>query len=147
MPRTAGFVYFDTSVVVKRHVHESGSGLARSLLRRCRAVSSAIMPLEVMSTLARKRTSGEVTAQAFETIASRMRVERDHWSLMEISGDILASAEDLVRRTPLRALDAIHVASALAFRAGAGRQIRFGTADARQRNAAEAAGLEVVWVS
>jgi uncharacterized protein len=147
MPRRSGFVYFDTSVVVKRHVRESGSGLARSLLRRHRAVSSAIMPLEVMSALARKRATGEVTVQAFETIASRMSAERDHWSLIEVNADVLASAEDLVRRTSLRTLDAVHVASALAFRAGAGRQIPFGTADARQRDGAEAAGLEVLWIS
>jgi predicted nucleic acid-binding protein len=147
MPRRSGFVYFDTSVVVKRIVRESGSEMARSLLRRHRAVSSAVMPVEVISALARKRKTGEMTAQTFETIASRMRAERDYWSLIEVNADVLASAEDLVQRTPLRTLDAVHVASALAFRAGAGRQIPFGTADARQRDAAEAAGLEVLWIS
>ena len=146
MRRPPSVSYFDTSVVVKRHLHESGSALARTLLRRHRAVSSAVMPVEAMSALTRKRTSGEVTARAFETIASRMRAERAHWSLVEVSAEVLTSAEDLVRRTPLRTLDAIHVASALVVRAAAGTPITFGTADARQRDAAEAAGLDVLWV-
>lgn len=91
------WAYFDTSVLVKRYVRERGTARARSLLRRYRFLSSAVVPLEV-------------------------------------------------KRMSLRTLDAVHVASALAFETASGIRIPFVTADGRQRDAAGQVALNVVWV-
>ncbi len=48
---------------------------------------------------------------------------------------VLSQAEDLVQRTGLRALDALHVASALTFQAASGLTLPFVTADVKQRDA------------
>jgi predicted nucleic acid-binding protein len=139
------FAYFDTSVVVKRYVRESSSMAARTLLRRYRCLSSAILPVEVMSALKRRRASGDLAAADFTAILSRVGEDRRRWELVPVTGSLLALAEDLVRRNLLRTLDAIHLAAALTFRSTTGLRVPFATADARQRDAAGAAGLSVLW--
>jgi len=75
-----------------------------------------------------------------------MQKDRAYWELVEVSSLVLSQAEELIQTTALRTLDAIHVASAMAFQAGSGIRILFMTADARQRDAAEQVALNVVWV-
>ena len=72
------FAYFDTSVVVKGYVREPSSTMARALLRRHRCVSSAILRLEVVSALNRRRaavvprgTPGRQRVQQFLTTQAR----------------------------------------------------------------------------
>ena len=140
------FAYFDTSVVVKRYVLEASSTMARTLLRRYRCLSSAILPVEVISALTRRRAAGDVAAATFALISSRLAEDRGHWELVPLTGPLLALAENLVRRHLLRTLDAIHLAAALTFRDRSGVRVPFVTADARQREAAEPAGLSTLWV-
>ena len=59
---------------------------------------------------------------------------------------VLSQAEELVQKTGLRTLDALHVASALTFQAASGLTIPFITADVRQRDAAEILALNLIWV-
>ena len=138
--------YFDTSVLFKRYIQEFGSDRARSLARQYRPVSSAITPAEMLSALYRRRVAGDLTDSAFEAIVDRMRADRRQWQLMEVSPLLLDRVEEIVVEIPLRALDAIHVASALTFRAATGIPVPFITADTSQRDAAATLGLEVIWV-
>jgi predicted nucleic acid-binding protein len=79
-------------------------------------------------------------------IGARVRADPERWDLVEVTAAVLTRGEQLVRDTPLRTLDAIHVASALAVQGAAGLRLRFITADTSQRLAAEAAGLDVLWI-
>jgi predicted nucleic acid-binding protein len=139
--------YFDTSVLVKRYVKEPGSARAAGLLRRYRIVSSAIAPLEATSAFRRRRALEEIAASDYAAILARMRRDRDYWELVEVGGLVLDRAEELVRGTGLRTLDAIHVASALIFQGASGISVPFVTADAAQREAADQANLDVVWIA
>jgi predicted nucleic acid-binding protein len=143
----APFAYFDTSVVVKRYVREQSSTVAQRLLRRYRCLSATILPVEVMSALHRRRAAGDLAPADFAAIVSRVGEDRRRWELVPITGAVLALAEDLVGRHALRTLDAIHVAAALTFRNVSGLRVPFVTADTRQRDAADPAGLSVVWVA
>ena len=140
------WAYFDTSVLVKRYVRENGTARARSLLRRFRFLSSAVAPLEVMSALCRRRAMNHLAERDFTAIVSRIREDREYWELVEMSPLVLGRAEELIQRMSLRTLDAVHVASALAFETASGMRIPFVTADARQRDAAGQVALNVVWV-
>lgn len=141
----APWAYFDTSVLVRRYIREGGSHRARRLLRQYRFLSSAIAPVEMMSALCRRRTSGDLAERDFSAILSRMRKDRAYWELVEVSPLVLTQAEDLIRKTTLRTLDAIHLASALAFQAASGIAIPFITGDERQREVAGQLELNVVW--
>lgn len=144
---SARWAYFDTSVLVKRYIKEEGSTVARRLLQRYRLLSSAITPVEVLSALSRRRTAGELTPRDFLAIRSRLHKDRRYWELVEVGAIVLSQAEDLVQKTSLRTLDAVHVASTLSFQAASGLTIPFVTADIKQRNAAETLALNLIWVA
>lgn len=140
------WAYFDTSVMVKRYVKEQGSTSARGLLQRYRVLSSAVTPVEILSALSRRRKAGELTQRDFQAIRARLHKDRLYWELVEAGANVLTQAEELVQKTGLRTLDAIHVASALTFRAASGLTIPFITADVRQRETAETLALNLIWV-
>jgi predicted nucleic acid-binding protein len=142
----ARWAYFDTSVLVKRYIKEDGSTVARRLLQRYRLLSSSITPVEVLSALSRRRTAGELTPLDFLAIRSRLHKDRSYWELVEVGAIILSQAEDLVQKTNLRTLDAVHVASALSFQAASGLTVPFITADIKQREAAETLAFNLIWV-
>jgi uncharacterized protein len=63
--------------------------------------------------------------------------------LVAVSAALLRTAEEVVRDRGVRALDAIHIASALMFQADSRIRIPFITADERQLGAAVACGLRL----
>jgi predicted nucleic acid-binding protein len=138
--------YFDTSVVVKRYVNEHGSVLARRLLRTYRIFSSVLVPLEALSTFARRRAAGELSEASFRAIMTRMITDRRQWELVELTAPILVSAEEVVERTRIHTLDALHVASAIAIRERSSAALPFVTADERQGDAAQQMGFSVIRV-
>jgi uncharacterized protein len=141
------FAYFDTSALIKRYVRERGSTRVVSLMRRHELLSSAITPVEVMSALSRRRRDTELSEEDFAATASRVQSERIRWELVEVGETVLNRAEEIVQGTvPMRALDAVHVASLMAFQAASSIQIPFVTGDGRQRDAANYLGLDVIWV-
>jgi predicted nucleic acid-binding protein len=141
------FAYFDTSALIKRYVRERGSTRVVSLMRRHELLSSAITPVEVMSALSRRRRDRELSEEDFAATASRVQSERIRWELVEVGETVLNRAEEIVQGTvPMRALDAVHVASLIAFQAASSIQIPFVTGDGRQRDAANYLGLDVIWV-
>ena len=95
----AGRAYFDTSVLVKRYVNEHGSILARRLLRTYRILSSVLVPLEALSTFARRRAAGELSESSFSAIMARISTDRRQWELVELTPPIMARAEEVVERT------------------------------------------------
>jgi predicted nucleic acid-binding protein len=110
-------------------------------------LSSAITPVELLSALGRKKRSGDLSEEEFSMLLSRIQSERIRWELVEIAGPVLDRAEEVIQGPlPLRALDALHVASSMAFQAAASVQIPFVTGDGRQRDAANHLGLDVIWV-
>lgn len=138
--------YFDTSVLVKCYVTERGSDDAVAALRRHAVMSSAIAPIEIASALRRRRDAGEITAADLRTVQSRLQRERAAWVLRLPDAPLLDRAERVAERLVVRALDAVHLASALLFCEEAALRTPFVTADGRQRQAATALGLDVLFI-
>ncbi len=143
---TRHWAYFDTSVLVKRYVKEEGSDLTRRLIQRFRLLSSVVAPVEALSALSRRRASGELTSRDFLAVRARLHKDRAYWELVEAGEHVLRQAEDLVQKTDVRTLDALHLASAVLFQSETGLSIPFITSDARQCDAAHAIGLTIIWV-
>jgi len=142
----AAWGYFDTSVLVKRYVREEGSRLARELARRHRVLSCAIAPLEALSAFARRKAAGELSERSFGAIVARLRADREHWELVEVSASVLGRAEEVIAGTGIRTLDALHIGAAAAFQELSGLRVPFITADDRQDDAARQMGFQVTWV-
>ncbi|MGC4098570.1 MAG: type II toxin-antitoxin system VapC family toxin [Nitrospira sp.] len=140
------WAYFDTSVLVKRYVKEQGSASAGRLLQRYRFLSSAITPVEVLSVLSRRHAGGDLSQRDFLAIRSRLRKDQSYWELVEIGEMVLHQAEELVKKIGLRTLDALHIASVLTFQTASGLNVPFITADTRQRKAAEALEMNLIWI-
>jgi predicted nucleic acid-binding protein len=141
------FAYFDTSALVKRYVRERGSARVVSLLQRHDVLSSAITPVEILSAFWRRKRSGDLSDENFAATLSRVQSDRIQWELVEVGGTVLSRAEEIVQgAVPMRALDAVHVASVTIFQATAGIRVPFITGDGRQRDAATHLGLEVIWI-
>jgi hypothetical protein len=63
-----------------------------------------------------------------------------------MSEHVLRRAEELVQKTDVRTLDALHITSAIMFQTASGLATPFITSNAKQRDAAQAMGLTVIWV-
>ncbi len=112
-PEARALAYFDTSVLVKRYVTERGAARARALLQKHRFLSSAVMPVEAVSALDRRRAAGDLSRASFDAILTQLTRDRLHWALVEVTSGVLDRAEVVIRETGVRTLDAIHLASAL----------------------------------
>jgi predicted nucleic acid-binding protein len=147
MPGEPGaWAYFDTSVLVKCYVAEHGTHDALNLTGRHAVLSSAIAPIEVTSALRRQQAAGGLTRRQCDRALLRVRADRAHWTLMELDSQVLTRAESVAGVAPVKTLDALHLASALVFQAETDLRPPFVTGDAQQRRAAEALGLNVVFV-
>jgi predicted nucleic acid-binding protein len=140
------WAYFDTSALVKRYVRERGTIEVRRLLRKHRILSSSVMPVELFSALSRRHGQKELSEQDYTAILTRIKEDRSFWELVEVTPGVLARAEEVVLDLKVRALDAIHVASAAVFQDSTGRPLFFVTSDERQLEAARECGLEVIEV-
>lgn len=114
-------IYFlDASALVKAYVREAGTEEVRKLLRRTLA-ASAISLVEVTSALRRRAREGGLSQPHADLAAAAVKADlREMW-VVEVRRPVLDLAADLVGRHPLRAYDAVQLASALtlAKRAGA----------------------------
>src|SRR5689334_7516316 len=136
------YAYFDTSALIKRYVNEPGRREVLQLLRHNDCVVSAVLPVEVHSALRRRAAEGTLDAAQGQAIRKRFTADRAFWTFVEVSREVLNAAETLSTGHPLRALDAIHVASAQLFAArivSAG--FTFVSADVRQISAATALAI------
>jgi predicted nucleic acid-binding protein len=101
------WAYFDTSVIVKLYVEEPGTPEARALVRKHRLLSSVILPLEVTSAFARRKTSGELSAKAFTTVLHHFQEDAQFFEWVELTSAVRQQAESILCVHSLRTFDAI----------------------------------------
>lgn len=129
--------------MAKRYVRESGRAALMKVLARHRVVSSVLMPVELHSAFSRRVREGTLATIALPRLFERVAADREHWTLVETTKEVLAEAEALLEAHPLRTLDAVHVASARVFQKRLRVPVMFVSADARQLAAAAREGLTV----
>jgi len=108
--------FLDASALVKAYVQEPGSGWVRQILRRGTNVTfvSPLSGAEVLAAIARKQRLGELDLAARGRIAAAFRRDyRGRFIHTLLTGMVVEKAMDLVFDHPLRAYDAVQLASAL----------------------------------
>lgn len=135
--------YFDSSALVKRYVREEGSTRVRLLLRQGVAATARYSIVEMMSALARRARQGDLSPADVERIASAIRGDAKRLTLVELTEPVASRAGGLLLAHPLRAADALQLASCLLLRERASPDLRFTTYDSRLAAAAEAEGVHV----
>lgn len=139
-------LYLDTSALVKLYVEEPESDIVRKLVSEAEEiVISEISIVEAMAAFARARREGRFRNADLLALPSSFYADLGKYNVLPFSGQWLTLLAGLLtERHSLRALDAIHLASALSFRGSESKEIVFSTWDKRLRDAAEAEGFRVV---
>ena len=136
-------VFLDTSAFAKRHVLEEGSDNVVALCRQAdNLIVSVICLPELMSTLSRLVREKKLAKADYQKLKADAMADLVDVDICQITPAILASVVSLLESHPLRAMDALQVACALAVAPD-----RFVSADYRQLAAARKAGLNIVNVS
>ncbi len=135
--------YLDTSALAKWYINEPLSEQVEDYLSALPyALISSLVIVEMRSLLLRRRRSGEIESALVERIWTTFREDQATGSLvvLEVKDEHLRSAERLLDRveTPLRTLDALHLALAESSKA-----IECVTADRTMAAGARGLGLKV----
>jgi predicted nucleic acid-binding protein len=132
-------LYLDSSAFLKRYLKEAGTPRVIELCGGAEEVLlSVIVTPECLATLNRLRRERRLSEQQYGTTKQELLDDLGEATLVQLEHSVVEKAISCVERSPLRALDAIHVASALECKPD-----RFLSADRRQCEAARAAGLNV----
>ena len=132
-------VFFDSSGLAKRYIRESGSGAVESILDEASDVAiSLICPPEIISALSRLRRQALISPGQFEDAKSALFNDLEDMLICGITGPVIDKTIGLLELHAIRTIDALHVATAIEWRAGL-----FVSADRRQLRAASASGLDI----
>lgn len=108
--------FFDASALVKRYLREVGSEWVRQLIahEQPRIFISSLSGPEVLAAIMRKGRTGEASPPERDRAVKAFRSEfTTSYALIPPQPTVIQKAMDLLRTYPLRAYDAVQVASAL----------------------------------
>ncbi len=110
-------IYAESSAVLAWLLGEETGHPVREVLRRAELVMASDLTLvECDRVLIRAVTLGEIDEAAAADRRAHLNAAAAHWQLWRVSSDIVDRARHPFPAEPLRTLDAIHLASALAVR-------------------------------
>lgn len=136
--------YFDASALVKRYVRESGSTTVRRLLASGTAATSRLSEVEVSSGIVRRAREGAFTIQQRDRMLAALVRDVPALAMVEMTPEITLDARTLLLRHPLRAGDAIQLASCRYLQRQLAQPVPFVAFDGRLVKAARAEGLTVI---
>jgi len=140
--------FLDSSALVKRYIQERGSELIRSLVSRRRDIAtSRLSYVEISAALFRRARAGDLSEESVKRHVGRLARDLEEVQIVEIRPPVLELAVELVQRHPLRAYDAVQLASALRLVRGAGLPVAFVCADSALSRAAGREGMRTQCVS
>jgi len=110
-------IYAESSAVLAWLLGEEAGRPVREVLRRAELVMASDLTLvECDRVLIRALTLGEIDEATAADRRAHLNAAAAHWHLWRVSSDILDRARHPFPAEPVRTLDAIHLASALAAR-------------------------------
>ena len=143
--------YLDTSALIKRYVTESGTDWVRSLTNEWAGhllLTARVTIVEVYSALARRKREGTVPAEICDMVEQAFTEHcATEYEFVELDMRVIPLARDLLARHPLKAYDAVQLASAVlannALVANGLPHLIFVSSDEQLNRAATGEGLKV----
>ncbi len=128
---------FDSSAFAKRYVREAGSQEVDSLCQKTSVLALSVLCLpEIVSALNRRVREKRLSRRDYRTARNRLLEDVADALIINLTPEVIARSTLLLETNALRAMDALHVASALEWAADL-----FVSSDQRQIQAARKAGL------
>lgn len=145
------YYYADSSMLVRRHAAEMGTLWVQTLTNPAAnnsIITSQISTVGVLSAFQRKHREGGLTAiQVTQLTTDFLAVCTNEYDLVDVTAAILGKARTLVQQHPLRAYDAVQLASAslanTSLQAAGVEPLLFLAGDRQLLNAALAEGFAV----
>jgi predicted nucleic acid-binding protein len=136
-------VFLDTSAFAKRYIAERTSDKVITLCQQAdKLVVSVFCLPELISTLSRLVREKKLVKADYRRLKEDAVADLEDVDICQLTPSVLNAAIPLLESHPLRSLDALHVACALAVAPDV-----FVSADRRQLSAAKKSGLQIVDVS
>lgn len=137
--------FWDTSAVVPLVVDEASTPSVRRWLREDRAMTVwALTRTEAFSALCRRHGEGTIDAGGLERARTKLSAFAPHWLEVEDLVEVRRQAERLLLDHPLRAADALQLASAWHWAGGRPRRRELVVLDGPLREAGAAVGFTIV---
>lgn len=134
-------VYLDTSVILRKILAEPGPAFTWG--ERDEAMTSELARVEARRAIDRLRLGGDYTDEMVATAHGKLTAFEISIAIFPITRLVLARASAPFG-TVVKALDAIHLATAMVLRERVTAELQFATHDRQQAIAARALGFEVV---
>ncbi len=132
----------DSSAFAKRYVREEGSEKANELLQETSQLALSILVIpEIISALNRRTRENVISADEYQFIKIEFMRDIDDTLLLRLNTAVINTSVKLLENNQLRAIDALHIACAIKWKAEL-----FATADKKQLKAAESEGLPVEYI-
>ncbi len=107
-------VFFDTSALAKRYVEERGSDEVERLCGEATQLAVSIVAVpEVISALARLKREGRLGASQYNRAKKALWQDLEDVSVCQLTPAVIERAIRVLESSPVRAMDALHVACAL----------------------------------
>ena len=130
--------FLDSSSFAKRFIEESGSEKVEELCSRASELGLSVIGVpEIVSALARRLRERRLTQTQYRTAKKRLLDDVRDADIVQLTPSVLGSAIRVLEASPVRAMDALHIACALEWEADL-----FVSSDERQLTAARQAGLK-----
>jgi len=138
-------LYLDTSALVKLYVEENGSATVREAVAGAETIATTVIAyVEACAAFARRRREGPLSRSDYRRTIHDLQSDWDRYLLLEVTNELVRSAAELAAIHPLRAYDAIHLASAKVLQERLQGPIFFACWDSRLSAIAKREGLTLV---
>jgi hypothetical protein len=113
-----GIVYLETSSLLRVLFRQASyTEIAEFVEKSEVVVTSAITSLEARRAISRAQTDGDIREGDAQSLRGVLAEQEDTWQVVELTQRIRARAGEAFPLEPVRALDAVHLASILEFKA------------------------------
>jgi predicted nucleic acid-binding protein len=130
--------YLDSSAFAKRFIEESGSARVDSICSHASELGLSVLCVpEIISALNRRLRERNLTPTQYNVAKRRLLDDVRDADIISLTPSVIGSAIMVIEASPVRAMDALHVACALEW----GAEL-FASADKQQLTAAKHAGLK-----
>lgn len=138
-------LYLDTSALVKLYFSEAGSEVVRrAVVASGGNATSIVAYVETLSAFSRKLRMKELSEQAFRRHKSEFAHDWEYLTKLICDATVCSRGAELVEHFPLKAYDAVHLASADLLRQTAASAVTFACFDATLCRVAASLGFALL---
>ena len=138
-------VYLDTSAYAKRYINEVGSDEIENELSMATELGLSIISIpEFISAMNRRLREKSISKSEYAEIKIRLTEEIVDINIIQLTGSVIKNTTMLLEKNVLRALDAIHIATAMLWQQQETEELVIFSFDKQMQICAKACGIKLL---